>query len=82
MVKKLLNPHSFSYAQGNCVNVNKEIIEGAFSTPVYEKIWINHYWTRSLEEWDAKVARGQADTGQKRDSKLFDDLNRSCTEHI
>lgn len=65
-----------------CVNVNKEIIKGAFSGPLYKDIWINHYWTRSLEEWKEKAERGQADTGRKRDFAMLDNLDSFCTKRV
>ena len=80
LVKEALNPHYFSYTKGNCVNIDKVIIEEAFTKPIYRKLWINHYWTRSLEEWYIKVVRGRADSDDKRDLKMFDDLNSLCTE--
>lgn len=73
------NPHSFVYSKGNCVNVNKEIVENAFSKPVYKKIWLNHYFTRSLEEWDEKIDRGRADLNARRTLSEFYEIDFNCS---
>lgn len=58
------NPHTFKYNTGYfCVNENGKRIVGAhnnaLSTPVsHNKIQLNHYVTRSKEDFDAKVKRG------------------------
>ena len=58
------NPHSFNYKSDfYCVNENFEKItseqSNAFnSPPTYEKIQINHYITRSLEDFEDKIRRG------------------------
>jgi hypothetical protein len=74
------NPHSFCYIKGSCVNVNKEPIDGPFTTPNYDKIWINHYYTRSLEEWKEKIAKGRADVRMcERDFRLIDEIDTNCS---
>jgi hypothetical protein len=35
--------------------------------PIYHRIRINHYWTKSYEEWLIKRARGKASTGEIRE---------------
>lgn len=83
LVKDTLNPHIFSYTKGFCVDIDKNPIEGSFiMSPIYKKLWINHYFTRSLEEWVEKVERGQADTGQKRDFNMLNDIDTNCMESI
>lgn len=58
------NPHTFKYNTGYfCVNENEKRIVGvhnnAFSSPSsHNKIQLNHYVTRSREDFDAKVKRG------------------------
>jgi hypothetical protein len=54
--RRILNPHAFSYADDAfAVDENKQPIDGWFTTPfTAERLRINHYWTRSLEECDAK----------------------------
>ena len=74
------NPHSFCYTEGNCVNVNKEVVDGPFTTPIYNKIWIDHYYTRSMEEWKEKIAKGRADVRMcERNFRLIDEIDRSCS---
>lgn len=76
------NPHSFSYSSGYCVNVDKEVIENAFSTPIYRKIWIDHYYTRSLEEWKEKMIKGRSDLDAKRSLSEFYEVDFNCSERI
>lgn len=73
------NPHAFNYSEGNCVNVNKDVIENAFTTPIYKKIWLDHYFTRSLEEWEEKVARGRSDLAVKRPLSEFYEVDFNCS---
>lgn len=73
------NPHSFIYSSGNCVNVNKEVIEGPFTTPIWKKIWLDHYFTRSLEEWEEKVARGRSDIALTRNLAEFYETDFNCS---
>ena len=73
------NPHSFIYSEGNCVNVNKEIIPNAFTTPIYEKIWLDHYFTRSLAEWKEKTEKGRADLDAIRSISEFYDVDFNCS---
>lgn len=41
-------------------------------TPVYDKCWINHYYTQSLEEWREKIlTRGDLSKGNRRISEFF-----------
>ena len=72
-------PHCFNYSKGNCVNVNKETIEDIFSEPVYEKIWLDHYFTRSLEEWGEKTLRGRSDINLIRTLAEFYDIDFNCS---
>jgi hypothetical protein len=82
LVSKVTTPHSFEYHFGHCVNVHKIPIEYAFSYPVYDLIWINHYWTRSLDEFKEKaLVRGMVG-GKKRSMDMFEDVERNCTESI
>ncbi len=82
LVKDYLSPHSFSYHLGNAVNEHHIVIPSHYTYPSYDYIWINHYWTRSREEFIVKADRGLADTGEKRDYSMFDDVEINCTESI
>jgi hypothetical protein len=82
-VNECKNPHSFSYKNGYyCVNeLGIKIISeqyNAFSLPISQtKIQINHYITRSLEEFEIKLKRGGGNNKKSRGIKLrkrFDDL--------
>jgi hypothetical protein len=52
---------------------------GAFN-PITEwpAVWINHYWTRSKDDWRRKAARGRCD-GTRRDEDEADKIDRECT---
>ncbi len=57
------NPHSFSYSENKfCVNENFEIIPDAFNPFTENLIRINHYFTKSKEDWEIKMRRGRSDT--------------------
>jgi len=57
------NPHEFPYINEMfCVNENRERILTATHPHSTNLIQINHYMTRSLEEYQNKVSRGRADT--------------------
>jgi hypothetical protein len=74
------NPHVFSYLNGQCVNVDKIPIDGPFTTPTYHTMWIDHYYTRSLEEWKEKVEKGRSDTVTgERDFWLIDEIDTNCS---
>lgn len=73
------NPHAFNYSKGNCVNVNKEVVENAFTTPIWNKIWLDHYFTRSLEEWEEKAARGRSDIALTRNFSEFYEVDANCS---
>jgi hypothetical protein len=68
-IKTVLNPryvlsinvHDAVYTTGKiCVNTNKEPIVGSFSDGVFDKIRINHYFSKSYEEFLQKRQRGMA----------------------
>lgn len=76
-----VNPHAFKYVPGKyCVNENKEIIHtpgsihsGAFNDPpTLNYIQLNHYYTKSLEEFKIKHKRYQTSSadGSKHTSSL------------
>lgn len=56
-------PHHFQYAGGAlAVNAEERPIASAWSAPVStERLRVNHYWSKSLAEFRAKLARGRAD---------------------
>lgn len=73
-VISIFNPHYAIYKNNQfAVNENFEVIYGAF-TEVHsaQKIRINHYYSKSEEEYAKKTERGNADNSAKREyvSKL------------
>ena len=56
------NPHVFQYLEGLAVDVNHKPFKGLFRVPTYKKIWLNHYYTRSQEEWEKKARRANPDS--------------------
>ena len=55
-------PHNCVYSAGNCVDVNGNVINSPFTkVPIHSKIWINHYYCKSEEEFTNKIKRGRAD---------------------
>jgi len=70
------NPHTFRYLEGNEVNVDHKPLKGLFQVPIYKKIWINHYYTRSQEEWEEKAGANINSTAKEEESKLFRNPNQ------
>ena len=63
MVKFFYNPHFAVLFEGlNSINENKETVAQSGHRPIAaEKIVVNHYQTKSLEEYMRKCQRGAAD---------------------
>ena len=56
------NPHFCIHKPGSrIVNCNGENIFGPFSDPYTDEIYINHYWTKSHEEYMIRCQKGKAD---------------------
>jgi len=54
------NPHWFIYASNKyAVNENYTIVNESCSQESYQKIYINHYTTKSLEDFQNKIERGK-----------------------
>ena len=45
--------------------------------PVLDLLRINHYWSRSLQDLETKIARGDASTPQPRDRDSHLDFERA-----
>lgn len=73
------NPHYPKYVMGcYCVDDSNHKIDGAFNKKVsFEKVWINHYFTKSRQEWKYKRERGKADCQEMRKSKEFEFHDRN-----
>ena len=83
------NPHAFDYAPGfHCVNERGRTVDDAWCRHGAETIQINHYFTKSRQEFMAKAQKGRAEGGRftKRfvgsfDSaeEMFDYYDRKCS---
>lgn len=60
-----LSPHCPNYIRGYCeLDENGEVIKGSLTDEVsFDKIRVNHYWSKSKEEFLKKQARGRPDGG-------------------
>jgi hypothetical protein len=66
-VKRSIGAHSFSFIDSySCVNENGVPVTGSYSDVSVDKIQINHYYCRSLEEYQRKIERGLADTSRRK----------------
>lgn len=66
------NPHYCFYLnQKKCYNINGEKIHGAINREINNEIRINHYFTKSKEEFLKKRNRGMADQNGVRDLNDF-----------
>ena len=55
------NPHFCIYKPGaKIVNAKGEDMYGAFTGPLLDEIYVNHYWSKSFEEHKARVAKPRA----------------------
>ena len=66
--------HTSVYRRGFYnLDENGNIVHGRLSTKAvnFEQIRINHYFTKSLEEYKAKIARGKADQPDLRTMRDF-----------
>jgi glycosyl transferase family 92 len=73
------NPHCFLYSEGFAVNELKRPIDKfpyGRSEPISFSLFrINHYWTKSEQEWRAKAAIPMASNGRLRAPEIGEDLN-------
>jgi hypothetical protein len=64
---RCVSVHNFSYASGHAVDENEKVIEGAITeSPSYERLRINHYYTKSEQEFAMKLERPTAADGEVR----------------
>ena len=72
----MCNPHHALYFDGYyAVNENYLRVPSAFSDFSNEVVHINHYYTKSYEEWLHKVQKGRVDLNQKRKEHEFWNYN-------
>ena len=86
MTKFFYLPHCALYFEGCCaVNENGDIVPQTSNISVSaEKIAVNHYYAKSLEEFEQKIARGRSDTLRKRklDELTFYERNEVFDDSI
>lgn len=69
------NPHfAFYFDNGYAINEDGDKVEGPFNKMGQERsrICINHYFTKSREEWRIRRSRRRADTGEIRSDQEFE----------
>lgn len=77
-----ISPHSFMYKEGEfCVNENMARVDSQFFPCNVQKIQLNHYYTRSAQEWKEKKIRGRGDSGDPYEDDAWVDLNKNSTVH-
>ena len=78
-VLSFVNVHFPDYCRGFCnMSESEEIISGPGSRTIsFSKIRINHYYTKSKEEYIEKKNKGRADNMQERDMQAFYDCDRN-----
>jgi hypothetical protein len=59
------NVHAFKYWQGTAVDTDMKPFDAG--TVRLDKLRLNHYWSRSLQDLAIKIARGDASTATRRD---------------
>lgn len=78
------NPHYFNFKHGfYAVNEDFIPVPNAFTARHYSKLLqINHYTTKSLDEFKAKISKGRADAAHLPPAKLESQvaLDRACTD--
>jgi hypothetical protein len=74
LVVRMINPHSFELREGSfAVNEKHQPMTAnwPFTPPYHERAWINHYYFKSREDFERKIARGRADIGKQRGPDSF-----------
>jgi hypothetical protein len=83
-VKTIANPrltykigiHQFSYWLGRGLDTSRQVVVRG-REPVLDRLRINHYWSRSLEDLDMKIARGRPESLVPRQRDLHYHSERS-----
>ena len=75
--------HNFVYESGQAVDLHKQPIESWLSeTYIDSPLRLNHYYTKSLEELQAKFATPRPDNGELRPPVDLEKLARQEARHI
>ena len=75
------DPHFFP-CRGRSVNVRREPIDGPIAPHIDGPVVIDHYYTRSRQEWAEKCRRGRGDGCGHRTMEEFDAFNDQVTDHV
>lgn len=67
MIYAIRSPHVFHYWSGETLDTRRRSLDEGRSSPVFDRLRYNHYWSRSLDDLHTKVWRGDASTPEKRD---------------
>jgi glycosyl transferase family 92 len=69
-VVRYATPHNF-WVRGDAVGEDGRRVQAHLRAPTFELLRINHYYTRSEEEFSSKVARPDASSGRIREHDPF-----------
>ena len=88
-IKSIVNPKKVTIMNvhshiGQCVDTNRKRIDNSPFNPngPIDVVQINHYFTKTKEEFVKKINRGRADTGTYRDISDFDKHNINEIEDL
>ncbi len=88
-IKSIINPryctlmrnhHAYFIGNASCVNTNGKKIKGWRTNPCFDKIRINHYWSKSYEEYIQKKFKGDAWDGTK--IRDIDDTYKQANQNV
>lgn len=84
VVKAAMNAHYFEFGDEKfCVDEHFHPIYKPFREQItYDVLRVNHYWTRSLEDFSEKMMKTRADTGAVRDGSsigMYERFMELCT---
>ncbi len=75
--------HGARMKRGKTVNVlHEEITPPDSYNRIFRTAWVRHYFTKSLEEWTEKIARGCSDNMYCRRYKTFFEVNPDLSEYF
>lgn len=67
MIREVSNVHVFDHLEGEALDTDRRTLATGGSSPVFDRLRFNHYWSRSIEDLHAKVRRGDASAPGPRD---------------
>lgn len=77
-VLKVYNPHFMLHTLGSkVINTGGKNMHGPYTEPHFEKIRVNHYYTKSYEEYLQRMKKGKADGNTS--AKLLDYSPNYCS---